>query len=635
MLLNLSNVKKMFGEQTLFDGVSFQIEDYDKIGLIGANGAGKSTLFKILTGEMPYDEGDIFKNKNIKTGYLEQYACNDSAMTIVDEITTAFNDLIEIEQELEDIRYDIEHENGDLDKLIHRQQFLNDRFAERDGFFYKSKVKAVLTGLGFSEDDFTLTVDKLSGGQKTRLSLGKILLSDANLLLLDEPTNHLDIQSVEWLEDFLRSYKGAFVVISHDRYFLDRVTQKTFELENTRFFSFSGNYSFYMEQKEIDKKTLLRNYENTKKEISRLEAVVEQQRRWNREKNIKTAESKIKIIEKLEKDLIAPQEEQDLMFYQFHSCGGGGNDVLIVEELEKRFDDGPLFSNLSMHIVKGEKVFLLGPNGCGKTTLLKILMEEQSQTSGTYKIGANIYVGYYDQLHEHLSMDKTVIDEVWDEYPQMSQTEIRNALAAFLFRGEDVFKEISSLSGGERARVELVKLILKKVNFLILDEPTNHLDIASREALETALCNYDGTMLVVSHDRYFINKMASRILHLDRTNITSYDGNYDIYYEKIHETKQAIQTEKDVVKGLDYKEQKRILADQRKVKNRFANIEDEIGKLEQKSLEKQQELQSPQIATDYVKASEITEEMNNIEEKLLVLYSEWETLQQQIEEMDN
>lgn len=631
MLLNVSNIKKMFGMELLFEHVSFQIEDHDKIGFIGANGAGKSTLFKILTREISYDEGDIFQNKQTKIGYLEQYACSDSDRTVLEEITQVFADLVRIEQELEEVRYDIEHKSEDLKVLIERQQKLNEQFEQRDGFFYQSKIRAVLNGLGFDENDFGLKVSKLSGGQKTRLSLGKILLSDANLLLLDEPTNHLDIQSVEWLEDFLKNYKGAFIVISHDRYFLDRVTKKTFELENTRFRSFPGNYSFYIVQKEIDRKTQLRNYENTKKEIERLEAVVEQQRRWNREKNIKTAESKLKVIERLEENLVQPDEDPENLFYHFRSCGGGGNDVLITENLSKRFDEDTVFEHANMHIVKGEKAFLLGPNGCGKTTLLKILMGECEQTEGKYKIGANIHVGYYDQIQEHLSMDKTIIDEVWDEYPQMTQTQIRNALAMFLFRGEEVFKQINTLSGGERARVELVKLILKQVNFLVLDEPTNHLDIASREALENALDGYDGTMLVVSHDRYFINKLATRILHLDKNGITAYDGNYDTYFEKLHQTQEQTMIQ-EPEKGLDYKEQKRILAEKRKIKNKFEKTEAEIARLEANILEKNAELERPDIATDYVKAAEITEEIGEIEQQLERLYEDWENLQVKMEE---
>ena len=514
ILLNGSNIKKMFLDETLFENVSFSVDSSDKIGFVGANGAGKSTLFKIITGDIDYDEGEIFKNKSLKIGYLDQYSVNGSSKSIMEELLLVFAEVIEIENQLDEIRFDIENKNGNLDELIKKQTVLQERFAELDGFYYKSKAKSTLTGLGFSEEEFNLSVDKLSGGQKTRVALGKILLSDANLLMLDEPTNHLDIESVEWLEDFLKNYSGAFIVISHDRYFLDRVTNKTFELDNMRFRSYNGNYSEYMAQREIDKKTEQRNYDNTMKEIKRLEGIVEQQRRWGRERNFITAESKQKVIDKLEKTLVAPDAEREDMRFTFKACAGGGQDVLQTEGLGMAYGENRLFSDVDMLIKKGEKVFLLGPNGCGKTTLLKIIMGEYEQSEGEYKIGANIHVGYYDQIQENLSMDKTVIDEIWDEYPNLTQTDIRNALAVFLFRGEDVFKEIHKLSGGERARVELVKLMLRNVNLLIMDEPTNHLDIESREALESALTGYDGTMLMVSHDRYFINKLADRILYL-------------------------------------------------------------------------------------------------------------------------
>lgn len=448
-------------------------------------------------------------------------------------------------------------------------------------------------------------------------------------MLLDEPTNHLDIESVEWLEDFLRNYSGAFIVISHDRYFLDRVTNKTFELENGRFRSYNGNYSAYMAQREIDKKTEQRNYDNTMREIQRLENVVEQQRRWGREKNIKTAESKMKVIERLEKDLNAPMQSPEEMEFTFKACAGGGQDVVQTESLGMAFDNNRLFSNVDILIKKGEKVFLLGPNGCGKTTLLKILMGDYEQTEGSYKIGANIHIGYYDQIQENLNMDKTVIDEVWDEYPNLTQTQIRNALAVFLFKGEDVFKEIHKLSGGERARVELVKLMLKSVNLLIMDEPTNHLDIESREALENALSDYDGTMIMVSHDRYFINKLADRILYLTPNGVESYSGDYDSFVAR-----ETIKTEQKTESAghLDYKEQKRLEAEKRKTLNRFAKVEDEISNKESEVEELSKELENSDIATDYVKAGEITDKITELQDKIESLMEEWERLQMIIEE---
>lgn len=631
ILINGSNIKKMFAEDTLFDNVSFSVDSSDKIGFVGVNGAGKSTLIKIITGETDYDSGEIYKSKDLKIGYLDQYSVNGSSKSIWDETLTVFSEVMEIEASLDEIRFDIENKNGDIDALVKRQTALQEKFTEMDGFYYKSKAKATLTGLGFSEDEFSLCVDKLSGGQKTRVALGKILLSDANLLLLDEPTNHLDIDSVEWLEDFLKSYNGAFIVISHDRYFLDRVTNKTFEIERGVFRSFDGNYSAYAAQREIDKKTEQRNYDNTMKEINRLEAVALQQRRWGREKNIKTAESKMKVIEKLERTLAAPVKEADEMYFSFKACAGGGQDVIETTNLGMAFGDNRLFNNVDMLIKKGEKVFLLGPNGCGKTTLLKILMGDLEMTEGGYRIGANIHTGYYDQLQENLSMDKTVIDEVWDEYPNLTQTEIRNALAVFLFRGEDVFKEIHTLSGGERARVELVKLMLKSVNLLIMDESTNHLDIDSREALERALTGYDGTMLMVSHDRYFINKLADRILYLTPNGVISYSGGYDGFKAKKDAPQQA-ETKKETAAALDYKEQKRQESERRKTVNRFGKVEEEISQKESEIETLTHELENPETATDYVKAGEITEQITAIQTQIDALMEEWEELQILIEE---
>lgn len=630
ILLNGSNIKKMFLDETLFEGVSFNVDSSDKIGFVGANGTGKTTLFKIIVDETDYDSGEIFKNKTAKIGYLEQYSCSSGDKTIMEEMLTAFEEVTAIEEELEDIRFDIENKNGDIDALVSRQTSLQEQFLELDGAYYKSKIKSALTGLGFLEEELGLKVSKLSGGQKTRVALAKILLSDANLLLLDEPTNHLDIDSVEWLEDFLKSYKGAFIVISHDRYFLDKVTNKTFELENNRLKSYNGNYSFYLAQKEIDKKTEERSYENTMSEIKRLEGIVEQQRRWNREKNIKTAESKQKVIDRLKKDLTAPAKSREEMYFKFRACAGGGQDVLTTEGLSMAFGGKGLFKNADMLIKKGEKVFLLGPNGCGKTTLLKIILGMYEPTGGSSKIGANIHIGYYDQVQENLSMDKTIIEEVYDAYPNLTQTEIRNALAVFLFRGEEVFKEINKLSGGERARVELVKLMLKRVNFLIMDEPTNHLDIESREALEAALEGYDGTMLMVSHDRYFINKLADRILYLTEDGFVSYSGNYDDFLAG-RET--AVTAEKKTAdKSLDYKEQKRIEAQKRKALNDLKKAETAIADLETAISEKEAELLKPEVAADYVKAAEITEEMNSLNEQLENLMQEWERLQIQAEE---
>ena len=630
ILINANNLKKVFGTEELFSDVSFSVDSNDKIGFVGINGAGKSTLFKIITGQMQPDDGEIFKAKNIKMGYLAQHACSESGNTVFNEVLEVFSEQVSIEKELEEIRRDIESGKGELDSLIKRQHTLSERFSEIDGFFYKSRVKSALMGLGFAEQDLELTVDKLSGGQKTRVSLCKILLSGADLLLLDEPTNHLDIQSVEWLEDFLGAFKGAIIVISHDRYFLDKVTNRTFSIEAGKLYSHNGNYSFFAKQREIEKLTEKRNYENTVKEIERLEGIVEQQRRWNREKNIKTAESKLKVIEKLEAGLKKPDEDTENIRFNFRARSGGGDDALILSSVSKRFGDKNLFSGVDVTVKKGERVFLLGPNGCGKTTLIKIIMGELEQTEGEVKVGSNTFLGYYDQIQSNLSLEKTVIDELWDEYPKLTQTEIRNALAVFLFKGEDVFKEIKTLSGGERARVELAKLILKDVNFLIMDEPTNHLDIQSKEALEDALSGYDGTMLMVSHDRYFINKMADRIIYLDKNGIRNFSGNYDYFAEKFKA--EAPQEKKKSPAVNDYKLQKQIESEKRKLKTKITRLEEEIADIEGKIEELNLKLNDPEIAADYKKAFEITEEIGKFTEKLDVDYLLWEELQKKSEE---
>ncbi len=627
ILLNAKDLSRNFGDVNLFKNVSFSIDSLDKIGLVGINGAGKSTLFKILTGVESYDDGELFKSKELKIGYLDQYACNDSDKSVYEETLDVFEEIIKIEKQLEEIQGDIEIENGDVTRLVNRQNELSEKYKDMGGFYYKNRVKSTLIGLGFSEEELEMKVSSLSGGQKTRVSLTKILLSDSNLLLLDEPTNHLDIEAVEWLEEYLKNFKGAVLIISHDRYFLDRVTNRTFEIENGKLYSQNGNYSFYIKQREIEKLTEERKYQNTTKEIERLEGIVEQQRRWNREKNIKTAESKLKVIEKLKEDLVKPEETLSETTFSFKAVAGGGDITLDVVGVSKRFDNKSVLNDCDMLIKRGEKVFLLGPNGCGKTTLLKLVMGIIEADKGSIAIGANTYLGYYDQIQENLDMNKTVIDELWDEYPQLTQTQIRNALAVFLFRGEDVFKEISKLSGGERARIELAKLILKKVNFLVMDEPTNHMDIQSKEALEKALSQYDGTMLIVSHDRYFINKLADKIFYMDNDGIKCYDGNYDYFLEK-HKTVNdtTIEKKKQSVGAIDYKEQKRLESEKRKRHTKIKRCEEEIAKTEELIENVSLELQNPEIASDYEKAFELSNKVNELNEKLEELYNEWEEL---------
>lgn len=538
-----------------------------------------------------------------------------------DEVKTVFSDVEEMEKDLEFIRWELENGAEDTNALIEKQHILQEKFAEKDGYHYKGIIRSTLLGLGFLENELDKKVEDLSGGQKTRVSLAKILLSDCNLMFLDEPTNHLDIESTEWLEEFLKNYKGAFVVISHDRYFLDKVTEKTFSMENGRLYAGPGNYSTFMKQREIERLTEKRNYDNTKREIERLEGIIEQQRRWNREKNIKTAESKQKVIDRLSKDLVKPEEAHSDLGFSFNALPGGGIEVLDCRGITKSYGE-TLLSMADLHIKKGEKVFLLGENGCGKTTLLKMICGDETADSGEITVGANIKIGYYDQIQESLDTSKTVIDEVWDTYPKMTETQIRNALAAFLFRGEDVFKEISKLSGGERARVQLVKLILKPVNFLILDEPTNHLDIESREALEKALMNYDGTIFAVSHDRYFINALSERIVNFENKKLVSYPGGYDYFAEK-RKVQDVKKEEKP--KNLDYNEQKRIAAEKRKRENHIKKAEEKIALLEQEIEELTIELN--ETGSDFEKAAELSAIIDTKNEELMATYEQWEELQ--------
>lgn len=621
MLINANKLKKSFGEDVLFSDVTFSVEEKDKIGFIGINGAGKTTLIKIILGEMGYDSGEIYKSKGIKIGYLEQYACADSEKTVFQEVETVFEKTAEIEKELDIIRWELENNPENTDELIERQEKLNERFLSENGTYYKGIIRSCLLGLGFSENELSKRVCDLSGGQRTRVSLAKILLSDCNLMLLDEPTNHLDIASVEWLEDFLKNYKGAFLVISHDRYFLDKVTGKTFSMENGKLYQGNGNYSTFIRQREIEKLTEERNYENTKREIERLEGIVEQQRRWNREKNIKTAESKQKVIDKLQETLVKPEETLKDLSFTFKALPGGGEETLVCNGITKLYDE-LLFKDVDLTVKKGEKVFLLGKNGCGKTTFLKIITDEVTPDAGSVKIGANVQVGYYDQIQESLNTEKTVIDEVWDTFPKKTQTEIRNALAAFLFCGEDVFKPINKLSGGERARVQLVKLILKPVNFLVLDEPTNHLDIESREALEKALMNYDGTILAVSHDRYFINKLATRICNFENKNIKSYIGGYDYFIEK-YKGEEVIPEAKKT-KNNDYAERKRLASEQRKRETQLKRLEESIFSLEQEIEELNLQLMSS--GSDFEKATELSRLAEEKNTELTELYVKWEEL---------
>lgn len=633
ILFNTSNLKKEFGTRVLFDKVSFSIEDNDKIGFVGANGTGKTTLFKMLTEEIRPDGGEIFKSRETNVGYMQQHAQMNTEKTLWAELMTVYKPLTDIENRLKSIETQITNGVGDLEKLTEEQHALNERYEKQGGFVYKNIAKASLLGLGFKEEEFNMDFSALSGGQQTRVILCKLLLGESNLLLLDEPTNHLDIESTEWLEDFLRDYKGAFVIISHDRYFLDRVTNKTFELENNRLTVYNGNYSTYVKLKEEREKTLIRNYENTTKEIQRIEGIIEQQKRWNREKNIKTAESKQKQIDRLERELEKPEIYNEKIHFHFKAEKVGGNEVLRCRELSMGFDEKILFKNTDVDVDRGDCVFLLGANGCGKTTLFKIITGELVPLSGTVKIGANISVGYFDQKQQNLSLEKEAIDEIWDAYPSMTQTEVRNAMAAFLFKNDDVFTPINSLSGGERARVALIKLMLSGSNFLILDEPTNHLDIKSREALEDALLNYDGTMFVVSHDRYFINKLATKIYYMENCGVKKYDGDYT-YFSQQRKAISSVHSEKSTESEakLDYKAQKQYESEIRKLKNSISRTEAEIEETETEISLLEEQLMLPENATDFEKSIEISNSLDEKKEILEELYEKWEKYSSELAE---
>ncbi len=630
MLLGLSNITKYFGSELLFEKVSFEIAENSKIGLVGVNGAGKTTLMKIITGELPYDSGDIYKNKELKMGYMEQYTPTDDTSTVYDETLGVFSELIKLEADIDDINLEIELGGGDINALTVKQHELTEKYERDGGFVYKSRTKATLMGLGFAESDFTKPLSVLSGGELTRVKLAKMLLSGCNLLLLDEPTNHLDITAVTWLEEFLSDFGGAVLIISHDRYFLDKVTQKTFEMDGSTLTVYNGNYTRYLQLREENIDAMEKKYANTMREIKRIEGIVEQQRRWNRERNIKTAESKLKMIDRLEKTLEAPPEEAESIRFEFTTNKTGGNDVITAENLKMKFDGRVIFDNINLHIRRGERIFLLGPNGCGKTTLFKTLLGEYTPDTGEIRHGSDIEIGYYDQAQSDLDDRKTVIDEIWDKYPKKTQTEIRNACAAFLFKGEDVFKDISMLSGGEKARVSLLKLMLSGSNFLMLDEPTNHLDIASKEALENSFAGYSGTMFIISHDRYFINKLADKIYRLTPNGIEIYEGNYDYYLEKL---KTATAPQKKNSGADDYRMKKERDAAIRKLQSSIARSEERIEELEELIASLEKELENPEISSDYSKIMEISNQITEYKSESDDLLVKWEEMQNELAEI--
>lgn len=625
-LLTAQNLTFGFLDGVLFKGAAFKVEENDKIGLIGANGCGKTSLFKLIIGAYSPNEGGIVRGKDVRIGYMEQYLECDDNQTLYNEALTVFNDVAEMEAELEGINERLLTESSI--ELIEKQVKLTEEIERRDGLVYKAKTKSALIGLGFSEKDLDLRVNSLSGGQRSKLSLCKLLLSNTNLLLLDEPTNNLDIDAVNWLEDFLIKYKGAVIVVSHDRYFLDKITTSTMEIAHKKLTLTTGNYSIFQKLKAERELTIEREYEKTITEIKRIEGIIEQQKRFNQARNYITIASKEKQIERLKADLVVPDKALKSIHFSFKTDIRTGDEVLKVQSLSKSFPDKKLFSNFDLSVFREDRVFLLGPNGCGKSTFLKILNKEIAPDYGTFRFGSNVKIGYFDQNIDKLHSDKTVLDEVWDLYRFMTETEIRSALAMFLFRGEDVYKKVSLLSGGERAKISLLKIMLSKPNFLILDEPTNHLDITSREVLENALSDFDGTMLVVSHDRYFINKLANKTVYLTHDGAVNIDGNYDNYllYRQNMATEDTKAVEKKPVIN-DYKLRKEKASNERKRKTRISKLEIEIEETENKITLLEAELSTPEISGNYEKLLEYTNTLNDLRTSLDDMYSEWEELQ--------
>lgn len=636
MILSCQNISKAFVENTVLENISFHIEDYEKAAIVGINGAGKTTLLRIIVGEMAPDSGLVTLSKDKTLGYLAQNSAVNTDNTIYEELLSVKQDLIEIERRMRACELSMKQAEGDeLENLMKQYSSLTHAFEMGDGYSYKSELIGVLKGLGFQEEDFSKPVATLSGGQKTRVALGKLLLQNPDLIILDEPTNHLDMNSITWLETYLLNYKGAVIIVSHDRFFLDRIATKVIEIDQSKATTFQGNYSDYAVKKEQLRIAAWNAYVNQQREIKHQEEVIEKLRSFNREKSIKRAESREKMLDKMEV-IDKPTQVRTDMKLKLTPYKQSGNDVLTVDSLSKAFGSQTLFTNVSFEIKRGEHVAIIGDNGSGKTTLLKILNDILPADSGKFTLGSNVEIGYYDQEHHVLHDDKTLFDEISDEYPYLTNTEIRNTLAAFLFTGEDVFKRISDLSGGEKGRVSLAKLMLSNANFLILDEPTNHLDIMSKEILEDAINNYEGTVLYVSHDRYFINKTAHRILDLTAQTFVNYIGNYDYYLEK-HDTMMAtitpaatteaasVKAEASEVK-LDWKAQKEEQARLRKKENDLKKCEERIATLEARLEAIDTEMSDPEVATKVFRLQELAKEQESINTELEGLYEQWETL---------
>ena len=634
MILACQNIEKSFDGVTILQDASFHIEEREKAALVGINGAGKSTLFRIIVGELTPDNGQVILAKGKTLGYLAQHQEMENQLTIYDCLLQVKQHILDMEIRMREMEAEMKHTTGEaLTKLMDSYSRLTHEFEMENGYAYKSELTGVLKGLGFQEEDFQKQVSTLSGGQKTRVALGRLLLSKPDIILLDEPTNHLDMDSIAWLETYLLNYPGAVFIVSHDRYFLDKVATKIVEIDNGKVSSFTGNYSAYSEKKALIRKAAYQAYLNQQQEIKHQEEVIAKLKSFNREKSIRRAESREKMLDKMEV-LEKPIEIDNSMKISLKPRITSGNDVLTVEGLGKSFPPLTLFEDLNFSIKRGERVAIIGNNGTGKTTILKILNQIVPADTGCFHLGSKVHIGYYDQEHHVLHNEKTIFEEISDDFPKLTNTEIRNLLAAFLFTGDDVFKPIQALSGGEKGRVSLAKLMLSEANFLILDEPTNHLDITSKEILEEALSNYEGTVLYVSHDRYFINKTATRILDLTNQKLVNYIGNYDYYLEKKEELTQIYapdmqeapaETKTSAVK-LDWKQQKEEQARLRKKENDLKKTEAVIEELETRDSEIDEEMAKPEIATNVAECVRLSKEKAEIAQKLEELYEKWEEL---------
>ncbi|WP_343345220.1 ribosomal protection-like ABC-F family protein [Terrisporobacter petrolearius] len=635
IVLSCNNLYKSFGIDSILENICFTVNEGDKIGIIGINGTGKTTLMKIISGEYGYDEGDIYTSKDCEIGYLQQNTNFISNNTILEEVLAVFKPLIDMENYLRELEHKIAEEGSKnnspiLEKLMNDYSHVLEDFASKNGYGYKSEAKGVLKGLGFKDEDMDKPINILSGGEKTRVLLGKLLLKKPTLLLLDEPTNHLDSEAIEWLEFFLKQYKGTVMLISHDRYFLDQVVDRVFEIHNKKLKTYNGNYSKFIELSKVEKELELKKFEDQQKDLKRQEESIERLKAYGREKHLKRARSKEKALDKIDV-LDKPEAYRKKAKIQFNPSISSGNDVLHVEDLSMAYDERVLFKGVNFDIYRGEKVALIGPNGIGKSTLFKIVMKELTPICGDFKLGTNVNVSYFHQEQKTLNLDNTIIDEIWDSNEKLTQTEIRNMLGSLLFEDEEVFKKISTLSGGERARIAILKLILSKANFLLLDEPTNHLDIDSKEVLEEALENYTGTIFTISHDRYFLNTVVDKILVLGKNGITEYLGNYDYYINKKRESEEMsaiVEVEEKTKTQL--KEEKRKEKEQRekekKNKYKIKNIEQEIENLETKIEELDNLLCQEEVYSNPDKSKEVSQEKITFEDKLSSLYETWEEL---------